>query len=187
MSEQQYNMSEASPKANRAHGIPAATMKNAELLTHMKLDAPNDLFVFQKLFEWVLRQEIPPQVSPVKVPLCCAASALLSADKLHRAALTRVPPPARRGHARRRARQGDARRRDFTRRQAAIETKARGGVALLSATAASIGWPAWCGDLRSLLTRALPQRPSLALTFSMRLAARFEPSFLASRYSESAS
>ena len=70
-------MSEASTIARPAHGMPAAINNKHFLLNHMKLKAPNDLFVHEKIEEWVSFQKIPSQIHPARVPACRRACALL--------------------------------------------------------------------------------------------------------------
>mmetsp|Transcript_20912 Transcript_20912/g.51866 ORF Transcript_20912/g.51866 Transcript_20912/m.51866 type:complete len:1273 (+) Transcript_20912:136-3954(+) len=70
-------MSAASPTARPAPGMPKAKRKTLELLGHMKLRAPNDPFVHQKLSRWINLQQAPTHIHPTKVMACRISSSLL--------------------------------------------------------------------------------------------------------------
>jgi len=69
-------MSVAFPNARPTQGMPAPNNK-AYLLAYMKLRAPSDPIVHEKISEWVAFQNVAIQIHPSKATTCRAASALL--------------------------------------------------------------------------------------------------------------
>jgi len=66
-------MSVASPNARPVNGMAAPD----NLLAYMKLKAPSDPVVHEKILEWVAFQKVPSQIHSTKVETCRVSSALL--------------------------------------------------------------------------------------------------------------